>query len=261
MTGPALMAGAAAGTILGSAAGAALSRWQHGESLRSPIRSRCRACGTDVGILDLVPVISWLLLRGRCRTCASPIDVRYPMLEALCGVSVVAIVARHGVGATAMVLSVGAVASVLAGVIDLEQRIIPDRLTRPLAVVAVPVALLLSQGTEDRLAIVAWSLGFPLLLEGVARVIAATGRPRPIGGGDVKVLVGLLACASFVESGPASLLVLSVLVGGGFATIGLVAGHLQRADRIAFGPAIATSFLIVGAVPVQRMASALGLGV
>ena len=223
------------------------------------MRSRCRACETDVGILDLVPVLSWLLLRGRCRTCATPIDVRYPMLELVCGVSVLAIVARHGVGPTAIVLSVGALASVLAGLIDLEHRIIPDRLTRPLAAVALPVALLLAQGSRDRLAVITWSLGIPLLLEGAARVMAAISRPRPIGGGDVKLLVGLLACTSLVEAGPVSLLVLSVLVGGGFATIGLVTGRLRRGDRMAFGPALATSFLVVGLLPVPRMASALGL--
>src|SRR5436190_23920905 len=82
------------GLALGSFMTVAVHRVPDGTSIVRP-RSRCPRCGTEIRNRDNVPVVSWLLLRGRCRTCGEPISFVYPVLEAATAVLVVAAVARY----------------------------------------------------------------------------------------------------------------------------------------------------------------------
>jgi len=240
---------AASGAALGSAAGAALARWPNDGSLRAPLRSRCSGCGTALRARDLVPIISWLMLRGRCRTCGAAIDARLPLLEGLSAAAVVAVVLVHGGTASAGFLSVGVVAALLAGFSDLDNGAIPNRLTYPLAAFALAGALVLASGAGPRATIVAWSLGLPLLMEAMCRLAVATGRRRPIGGGDVKLLIGLLALALVAPQGPQRLLASSFLFGGIHAGVGLVRGRITLGGRIPFAPSIGVAFLTVVLLP------------
>src|SRR3712207_8788355 len=83
------------GLALGSFLNVVAHRLPRGESLSRP-RSRCPACGTPVRPLDNVPVLSWLALRGRCRSCRTAIPVRYPLIEALTAALCVAVVLAGG---------------------------------------------------------------------------------------------------------------------------------------------------------------------
>jgi leader peptidase (prepilin peptidase)/N-methyltransferase len=69
------------GALIGSFANVVVYRWPRGESVVTP-RSRCPSCGRTLAPIDLVPVLSWLALRGRCRTCQAPISPRYARVEA-----------------------------------------------------------------------------------------------------------------------------------------------------------------------------------
>jgi leader peptidase (prepilin peptidase)/N-methyltransferase len=249
MTAPLVMLASASGAALGSAAGSALMRWPAGHSVLRPSRSRCAACGQEVAVRDLVPVVSWLVLRGRCRACGVRIDGRLPLLEASSAVAVVAVALVHGLTAYSALLALGAVAVLLATLTDLEGRTIPDRLTLPLALVCVPAMLLLASTPEARWSVLAWGLLLPTIIEGSARGAASRGRPRPLGGGDVKLLVGLLALTSGVTAGPARLLASAVLVGGAHAGAGLLIGVVRRGDRVPFAPSIAAAFLLVVLLP------------
>src|SRR5271167_891102 len=85
--------------ILGLAVGSFLNvviyRVPRGESVVSP-RSSCPSCGTPIGELDNIPVVSWLLLRGRCRHCQSPISPRYPLVELSCAALFAGTAGRFG---------------------------------------------------------------------------------------------------------------------------------------------------------------------
>jgi leader peptidase (prepilin peptidase) / N-methyltransferase len=69
------------GALIGSFGNVVVHRWPRGESVVFP-RSRCPRCGHELSPLELVPVLSWLLLRARCRSCGLPISARYPIVEA-----------------------------------------------------------------------------------------------------------------------------------------------------------------------------------
>jgi len=236
------------GALAGSAAGAALHRWPHGRTLLRPVRSRCSACGHELRARDLVPVISWVVLRGRCAACAAPIDPRLPLLEAGSALVVAGVVVVHGVGAVAVLLAVGAVAVLLAALCDLERMRNPDRLTVPLAILAVGGAVVAPPG-DARLGPAGWSVAVPVLLALVSAACVRAGSPRPIGGGDVKLLVGVLALATLVPSGAPAVLSIAVVSAGAVAVLGLATGRLRRGDRLPFAPGIAVGYLVVVLVP------------
>jgi leader peptidase (prepilin peptidase) / N-methyltransferase len=235
-----VVGGVTAGLVTGSLAGAAMMRWPVGHTLRAPRRSACTGCGTPIGARDLIPVLSYVLLRGRCRRCAQAIDRRIPILELGTGLLVGASVARHGVGLVALLLTVALVATALAAAIDAKDGIIPDRLTRPLALLLVPATLALAVRGDGTTVprVVGWSLALPALLHLLNRVMTQRRRPRPIGGGDLKLLVGVLAPLALPGGSPARFLVATLMLAGSVAAVGLMLGWLRRGDRLAMGPAL-----------------------
>ena len=122
------------GAIFGSFLNVVAYRLPRRESLVKPA-SHCPSCDTPVKPYDNIPILSWLLLRGRCRSCGTRISPRYPLVEALtAALCVGAVLAHHS--AASIALSVALILIVMpAALIDLEYRIIPNRIT---AVGAVP---------------------------------------------------------------------------------------------------------------------------
>ena len=98
--------------------------------------SHCPQCETPIRPSDNVPVLSWLLLRGKCRHCGKPIPVRYPLVEAGCGVLFAAVAARFGASWELPAYLVLTAALLAISIIDLEHFIVPDRITAPLTVSA-----------------------------------------------------------------------------------------------------------------------------
>jgi leader peptidase (prepilin peptidase)/N-methyltransferase len=260
MTGSSLVGGALVGSVVGSAAGVAMHRWPAGATLRSPSRSTCAACGRTIAARDLVPVISWLLLRGRCRGCSSRIDARLPLLEAGSALVCAWILLVHGVDVLGALLAVGAVAVLVAALVDLEHGIVPDRLTYPLGLLALVALPLLSAGTVPLGTALAWAVGLPLSLRLLNAGCDRIGRARHIGGGDVKLLVGVLGLAAAVPRGPAAVLLIALVSGGAVAIIGLVTGRLHRRARMPFAPAIAVGYLATVLAPERAGAFVTHLG-
>lgn len=232
---PAILLAGLGGLLIGSFLNVVIARVPAGESVVGG-RSACPECGAPVRARDNVPIVSWLLLRGRCRACGQPISARYPAVELLTGVLYAATVAVHGDDTTQLVLGLLLV-SVLIPIafIDLAVQRIPNAITLPAAVVAVVVGTALDPGGEiERLiagAAAAAFLGLPALIN-----------PRGMGMGDAK-LAGVMGLYLGAEVAAAILigLVTGVVVGVGIvAQRGMSAG---RRTRIPFGP-----FLAFGAV-------------
>lgn len=207
-------------------------------------RSFCPQCGATLTAADLVPVFSYLLLRGRCRHCKAPIPARYLLVELLGGVLALGCRWRFG---TAYTLAdglfgmrwQGLLALALCGVllsislIDAETQTIPDRLNAAVAVLAV-VHLLLSPSGWLSALIGAVCISVPMLL--LCLVIDGA-----FGGGDIK----LMAAAGLYLGWQHTLLAMFFgILGGGFYGIYLLAAHkAEKKDHFAFGP-----FLCAGIV-------------
>lgn len=141
---PGLLLGAsfALGLIVGSFLNVVIHRVPRGESIVRP-RSRCPACGHGITALENVPLLSWLALRGRCRGCGAPIGLRYPLVEALTGLTFVAVVAVQGLSAMTPLWLAFSAALIAAAGIDFDHRFIPDTLSLGglgFGLVAVPLA-------------------------------------------------------------------------------------------------------------------------
>jgi len=225
----AVLAGTA-GALLGSFLNVVAYRLPRGESLVRP-RSRCPGCATPVRPYDNVPVLSWLALRGRCRACRAAIPARYPLVEA--GTAVLAALVAVLAGSPAE-LALGLAFVLLlvpVALIDLEHRIIPNRLTALGAVVAVAVLAATDPGRLPEHAIAAVAAGGFLLA-------AALAYPGGMGMGDVKLaaVMGL-----FLGRDVAPALLFGLLAGSivGMAIIARRGAREGRKTAIPFGPFLA----------------------
>jgi len=118
------------GLIVGSFANVCIYRLPRGGSVVTP-PSRCPACGARVAAYDNVPVLSFLLLGGRCRACRAPISWRYPTVEAANGLLWLGLAARRGPELQTLVGAVLVSALLVLSLIDLEHQILPDVITLP----------------------------------------------------------------------------------------------------------------------------------
>jgi leader peptidase (prepilin peptidase) / N-methyltransferase len=220
------------GAILGSFLNVVAWRLPRGESLVRP-RSRCPQCSTPIRPYDNVPVLSWLLLRGRCRDCTAPIPASYPLVEAATGAlcALVVLAADDVWLGLALVLLL-----VPVTLIDLEHRIIPNGLTLAGAAAAVAILAVTDPGGLPEHLIAAVAAGGFLL-------VAAIAYPGGMGMGDVK-LAAVLGLFLGAAAGPAMLV---ALVSGTLAGAVVIARRGARAGRktaIPFGPFLALGGLV-----------------
>ena len=129
------------GAVLGSFLNVVIARVPPGESIVRP-GSRCPRCRAAIAWYDNVPVVSWLVLRGRCRACGAPIPVRYPAVELLGAVFALAAWWRHGLTAHAAAELVLADLLLALAFIDLDTWLLPHALTWPLIAAGLGAALL-----------------------------------------------------------------------------------------------------------------------
>lgn len=227
---------AAFGLATGSFLNVVVHRVPAGESVVRP-RSACPGCGTPIAGYDNIPVVSWLLLRGRCRHCGMRISARYPLVEA--GTSALFVVTFLVIGADWTLpahLWFVAVTVALA-VIDFGTKRLPNRVLYPGTVVAV---VLLGAGA---LAEGEWDAFMRGVLGGIAYfvgllVIAIVARGG-FGFGDVKLAALLGLFAAYRSWGALGVAVFAGFIIGGVMSLGLlVAGRARRKDTIPFGPAM-----------------------
>lgn len=226
----ALLGGLAVGSFLNVVAW----RLPRGESLVHP-GSACPACAAPVKAYDNVPVVSWVWLRGRCRACAEAISARYPLVELATG-ALWLVVALRGGQAVDVVLGLVLVTVLVPLVlIDLDHRLLPNRITGPAAVAAVAIgAVMHPAGLPEQLAAGTAAGGFFLL--------AALAHPGGMGMGDVKLAAVL---GLFLGRAVAPALLVALVAG---TLVGLVVmarrGAAEgRRTAVPFGP-----FLALGGV-------------
>jgi len=132
-----MLAAGVFGLVLGSFLNVCIHRMPRGESVVTP-RSRCPACAAPIRALDNIPVLSYLVLRGRCRACGARISPQYPAVEALTAVLLVAALGAFGLTLRGFLAAAFLCALVVVTFVDLEHQIIPHAVTLP----GIPLALL-----------------------------------------------------------------------------------------------------------------------
>ncbi len=223
------------GLAFGSFLTVAIHRVPLAESIARP-RSRCPSCGTALRNVDNIPVVSWVILRGRCHACGARISAVYPLTELACGGLFVAAALWFEDPWTAALFAPFLALLVALSVIDLRHKKLPNRLVYP-AVVAAAVFVVvadLAGGEPDAL-----DAGIGFLAYGVGLLVIALISPRGMGMGDVKLaaLIGLvLGSLGLAYVGVAA--GVGILLGGVGAIIALIAG-VGRKTGIPFGPFLA----------------------
>ena len=203
-------------------------------------RSRCPHCGHLIGALENIPVISYMLLRGRCRHCDGPISVRYPLIEALCAGLSWFTAAHFGFGMAGVGALIFVWALIALCFIDLDTQLLPDSITLPL----LWLGLLLNLSgtyTDISSAVIGASAGYLSLWSVYWLFKLATGK-EGMGYGDFKLLAALGAWLGW-QILPLTIL-LSSLVG---AIVGVALIVLRRHGReipIPFGPYLAAAGLL-----------------
>jgi len=223
------------GLVVGSFLNVVAYRLPRGESLVAP-RSRCPGCETQIASYDNLPVLSWLLLRGRCRHCGAPISARYPVVEAATGLLYVLVVLAAGADRDVWLGLAFVTLLVPVTLIDLDERIIPNRLLLPGAVVGLALVVALQPGDLVEHGIAAVAAGGFLLL-------AVLAYPRGMGMGDVK-LAGVMGIYLGRAVGPAMLVALVSGTVVGLAIIARKGAKEGRKTAVPFGPFLALGGLV-----------------
>lgn len=227
------------GLILGSFLNVCIHRIPMGRSIVHPASS-CPKCGVKIRFYDNVPLLSYLLLLGRCRSCRSPISPRYPIVEALTGLLSLALFSKFGPDPRYLLSLLFCVSLVVISFIDLDHKIIPDSISLPgilLGLVVSALGIFHVSWLDSFLGALCGG-GFLFLTAIVFQWL--TGK-QGMGGGDVK-LIAMIGAWMGWKTLPFVILISSmtgILIGG---TGLLVAGKGYRA-KIPFGP-----FLSLGAL-------------
>jgi leader peptidase (prepilin peptidase) / N-methyltransferase len=222
------------GLIIGSFLNVVAYRLPRGESLVHP-RSRCTSCGTEVRAIDNVPLLSWLFLRGRCRHCSAQISPRYPAVELATGVVFALIVLARGVGSELLLDLPFAAMLIAVADIDLEHRIVPNRILAPMAVWAVAVSAVVQTDKLPEL-LIAGAAAFTFLL------LTALAYPAGMGMGDVK-LAGVMGLYLGLSVAPAMLV---AFLTGSVVGIAIMLRHGAGARKrgVPFAPFLALGGLV-----------------
>ncbi|MFN3590746.1 MAG: prepilin peptidase [Thermaurantiacus sp.] len=241
-----LVAAGLLGLVAGSFIATLVIRWPRGEALSG--RSRCDQCHARLAIRDLVPVVSWARLRGRCRHCGAPIDWRHPAIELSAALLAIVMLAAapgpEGLAGIAFAWFLLAMAA-----LDAEHYWLPDRLTLPF----LGAGLLLGFGAlpERLLGALAGAVMFLLLRYAFQRL---TGR-EGLGLGDVKLIAGLGAWLSWSSLPP--LILLASLIGLGAAMLSLSRSRRTGSATLALAaPVPFGACLAIAALPIWLLQAA-----
>lgn len=222
------------GAVVGSFLNVVVWRLPRGDSLAFP-DSRCPACSSPVRPFDNVPIISWLALRGRCRDCQVTISPRYPLIEAVAA-GAFAVVAGVRGAEWGLVLELPFVAMLIAvAAVDLEHRIVPNKILLPAALWAVAAAAVLAPADLPG-HVAAGAIAFVALLP------VSLANPGGMGMGDVK-LAGVMGLYLGMAVVPA---LLTAFLAGSLVGVAMLLRHgaVARKRALPFAPFLAFGGLV-----------------
>jgi leader peptidase (prepilin peptidase) / N-methyltransferase len=229
------------GLVFGSFMGVVVHRVPLKESIVSP-RSRCPNCGHQLSAADNIPVLSWVMLRGKCRYCHAPVSPRYLAGEVLTGVAWALAVVRLGTTWKLLAFLPFLWVLIALSLIDLETKLLPNRIVYPSVVIGI-VLLAITAAVDPGLD--AWLRGLGGMAAGAgAFFVIALISPAGMGMGDVKLagLIGLYL--GYLSWGRVALgFFLAFLIGALSGIALMITGKAGRKTQVPFGP-----FMALGAI-------------
>ena len=199
-------------------------------------RSHCPACGVPVKTAHNIPVVSWLLLRGRCANCAAPISVRLPIVELAGGLLAIAALGVWGFQWTALAYYILLMTLLAAALIDAETTLLPDQLTLPLVWLGLLTAAAFD-ATPTLFDAVAGAVVGYLSLWIVYWAFKLATRREGMGYGDFKLMAAIGAWLGW-QTTPAVILIAAIL-GLAYAFARILRRTATRTTPIPFGPFLA----------------------
>ncbi len=249
------------GASIGSFLNVVIYRLPHDRSLVSPA-SHCYSCETRLGFIDLIPVLSYLILRGRCRHCNAPFSPRYALVEATAGALAVICWQMFGTGPYAVGVFAACAALIVVFFVDLDHMIIPDECTAVVALfgISVDVYYLWTRGADYAIALTeqigadTLTVYLPRSLIGLAvgggvflfiGWLFETLLHKPaMGMGDVK-LAGAMGAVLGPGYALLSYFLLAIIIGATVSILLMLLRIKRRGDYIPFGPMMALAGLIM----------------
>ena len=228
------------GLIVGSFLNVCIYRLPREQSIIYP-PSNCPECGRPIKFYDNIPLVSYIILLGKCRTCANPIPIRYPIVELVTGLLSMALFMKFGPTPQYPLLFLYCAALLVISFIDLEHQIIPDIISLPGILLGFAFSILGFTGT-GWLGSLIGIIGGGGFLYMVAILFERLTRKEGMGGGDVKLLAMMGAWMGW-RALPFIILISSfagTVIGGGSL---LISGRSYR-TKIPFGPFLALAALI-----------------
>jgi leader peptidase (prepilin peptidase)/N-methyltransferase len=227
------------GAVVGSFLNVCICRMPKGESVVFP-PSHCPACGFKLPFYDNIPLVSWLLLRGQCRSCRGPISFRYPLVELITALLTLFLFKRFGLSLPFGILFLFCSAMVVITFIDLDHMIIPDVISLPGIILGFVFSFFIPQlgWLNSLLGILAG--GGSLYL--VATLYQLFTRKEGMGGGDIKLLAMM---GAFFGWKAIPFIIFMASLGG--SVIGVTLMLVQKKDgklAIPFGPFLALASIV-----------------
>ncbi|MCL2424789.1 MAG: prepilin peptidase [Oscillospiraceae bacterium] len=223
------------GACIGSFINVVISRLPIKGAFLASKRSRCLKCDKELKPYDMIPILSWLILKGHCRNCKMKIPIQYPLVELSCALLAVVTFMRFGLSLET-ILAFGVTVTLLAiSVIDLQTSKIPNSLVIAIAVFAVAAIWFFPHATLLERVIGFFIISIPLLI--ITLVVNGA-----FGGGDIK----LMAACGFLLGWQDTLLAffIALLLGGVCAIFLISTGKRARGEHMVFGPAISLGVAI-----------------
>jgi leader peptidase (prepilin peptidase)/N-methyltransferase len=226
------------GLIVGSFSNVCIYRIPRNESVIYPA-SHCPKCRTKIKPVDNIPLLSYILLKGRCHNCGSKISIQYPVVEFLTGLIYLIIYLTYGLSIQSLVYIILASALIIIAFIDLQEQIIPDIISLPGIVVGLILSFIVPYISFINSALGALvGGGIILIIAGVGSIIF---KKEAMGGGDVKLTAMIGAFLGWRYT------IISLFLGfflGALAGIVLIMTKIKkREDAIPFGP-----FIVLGSI-------------
>ncbi|MDP3285329.1 MAG: prepilin peptidase [Desulfobacterales bacterium] len=174
------------GLCIGSFMNVCIYRIPLSKSIVTP-RSMCPGCNRLISAYDNIPVISYILLKGKCRNCGIPISLRYPIVETISGLTALAVFMRFGISAEGLIYFVFISALLVITFIDIDHRIIPDTISLPGIPIGFLLASLVLPSMNYKTSLAGILTGGGSLLA-VAWIYSLITKKEGMGGGDIKLL-------------------------------------------------------------------------
>lgn len=204
---------------------------EQGWGLRNKTRSACPSCGAVLKYRDLVPVFSWLFLRGKCRACKAPISPAYPAIELATLASVLGVYAVYGFAEQGFIAALAMPFLMALLAIDLKHFILPDTLVAALALLSIAFH------GADIIHFIVPGLAFAFILWLLGWVMEKALKKEALGFGDVKFFGAAGLWLGFPALAP-----LCLMAGAFGVVMGLVWRVVFKSEIFPFGPALIVSF-------------------